>query len=163
MNKPQRRLILAALAALAFGVHDWHFDYGTRVVPESDAATQLGQALLWWGYAPNPEVTARMRSMTQAELERTGTEAARKLLASNGSIGEDAQRIASEKGAEFARSYSANPRYGYDQWQFYVAANDRSTSADEALLWGVVGPIFVIGVGIFLILGWRKSATPSSS
>ena len=165
MNTAQRRLVLAALAALALGLHFWNlrWDYKTYQpdLPLADMAALVtrdngGVVPPWWvepfatfQWATEPRIHSVYENWDAESEEMTRR---------NGSVPHVARW-----GGQMWKRYENDGRPM--PWMDYLRSRSHATvylglwragSEDDAWLWGVFAPLGVIGVAVFLVLGWRK-------
>ena len=171
MNRPQRRLLICALTALAAGLHVWFCEWGWggcgdpalvvlyrhdsvaphEAVPKvvlrdavqqgSDTQSDAGQA-----EEQDPEMSALVTRIVRAHGNLAlAREQAISMLESRR---RDPVMARLKEELWFAK---LSPQAEEPTCFALRAAVDR----DEALLWGIIAPICVLGVAVFLILGWR--------
>ena len=146
MNTAQRRLVLAALAALAVALHVWHYDY--RIREETVLASEPGSATLWWTYTHEPDSAWLPERLERVRQHRERAE----LLAKTswGTSKEERERL------QWEAREAMKPRPGESvQWRLDIHV-EPTWGEDESFLWGALGPLAVFCIAVFMILGWRR-------
>jgi len=152
VNRPQRHLTLAALAALAIGCHLWNLrwdytkwePYFGPVLPGQPAGRF---ATVQW--STEPEIPGFFHGWGPS----TGNDSGHDYLFS------DWRRWGVQMWQQYELAGRPLP------WEDYLRTNSRAThflglwstgSEEDAWLWGIFAPLGAIGFGAYLILGWRQ-------
>lgn len=171
MNTAQRRFVLVALVVLAVGLHLWNlrWDY-ERTEPYPTRYGPLGRSFATVSWESAADLPDWMLNYRPAAKEPDAAGAAPSVLRD---LIRDRTTWVDEKWQSYRYELAAYKREGlpFDSWDAYLrrvapAKNYFGlwtvTSEDAAWLWGVFAPLGVLGIGAFLILGWRKP-TPTKS